>query len=274
MKKILITGSNGYIARNLFVSLNNCDITLTNRQNLNLLNSQEVNDYFKVNSFDIVLHTAVSGGSRLQEDDYSWVYQNLLMVNNLMYNSHKFSKLISFGSGAELDRRFDINENSELQTSFPIDPYGLSKNSIAKSFINHEKFYNIRIFNVFNEDELETRMIKSNILKYMDKKPMKIFQNKIMDFFHMNDLVKIIDYYIQNEKCPHTINCTYESKYSLLDVANIINTLSNHKVEINIESATMGNSYYGKFDLNQLPIVLSSLQTSIEEMFCKLNIKT
>ena len=88
------------------------------------------------------------------------------MFYNLLNNKHCFNKLIHFGSGAELDRRYNIDPSVELKSAFPIDPYGMSKNFIAKSGILYPNFHNIRIFNVFNEDELSTRMIKANIINY------------------------------------------------------------------------------------------------------------
>jgi nucleoside-diphosphate-sugar epimerase len=57
---------------------------------------------------DIVIHTAVSGGSRTKEDDIYTLIDNLSMFNNLVENRNKFGSLIHFGSGAEFDRRTDI----------------------------------------------------------------------------------------------------------------------------------------------------------------------
>lgn len=267
MKNILITGSNGFIARNIAKNLSNCEIFLTNRSNLDLLDNDKVNKFFKNKFFDIVIHCAVSGGSRLENDDFSWVYKNVLMVNNLMFNSDHFSKFISFGSGAELDRRFDINDNSNLHYSFPVDPYGLSKNIIAKAYEMNEKFYNIRIFNVFNEDELATRMIKSNINNYIDKKTINIFENKIMDFFYFDDLMSIINYYIHNKDCPKLLNCSYDKKYTLLDIAKIINNLSDYRVEICLDNQGLSKSYYGKFNLDKIPLKLKGLEYGIKSVY-------
>ena len=49
MKKILITGSNGYIARNIATYLCDYDLTFTNRSNLNLLDPKVVKNFFKYN---------------------------------------------------------------------------------------------------------------------------------------------------------------------------------------------------------------------------------
>ena len=57
--KVLITGGNGFIARNLFEHLENKHNVLSlNRQELNLLDSLKVFDYIKSNQFDVVIHIA------------------------------------------------------------------------------------------------------------------------------------------------------------------------------------------------------------------------
>lgn len=262
-----MTGSNGYIARNLVKLLPHYNYTLANRSNVDFLDRSAVDNIFKNKYYDAIIHTAVSGGSRLKNDDSECLINNLNIHSNLMRNQDKFDKFIHFGSGAELDRNTNIDENSNLLSSFPTDPYGMSKNIIARLEFNNLKFYNLRIFNVFNEDELPTRMIKSNIQNYIDRKPIKIHQDRIMDFFYIEDLVKIVEYYINNNKCPKTINCCYEKKYSLYDIAKIINSLGQYSVNINIEKEGMAKAYYGKFDLIKIPIELNTLEDSIKKTY-------
>ena len=168
-KSILKTGSNGYIARNIAARLTDYHVTLTDRTNLNPLHSDEVDKFFEGKYFDVVLHTAIKGGTRLSPDEPDFVYQNCLMHFNILKNHKCYGKYISFGSGAELDRATDINEDSDYLNPLPKDPYGMSKILIAKSGETFEKFYNIRIFNIFSKDELPTRMIKGNILRYINR---------------------------------------------------------------------------------------------------------
>ena len=156
MKKILITGGNGYIAKLLHKNLvPKHNITSITRQDFDLTNKKATDKWFEGKFFDVVIHTAIKGGSRLKQDDGDIFYQNLQMFYNLYYNKHCFGKLIHFGSGAELGN--------------PIDPYGLSKKIINDLTKPEPNFYNIRIFAVFDENELDTRFIKSNIKRYLNK---------------------------------------------------------------------------------------------------------
>jgi len=65
---------------------------------------------------------------------------------------------------------------------------------------------------------------------------MVIHTNKIMDFFYMQDLVNLVDHYIINSDLQKEINCCYDQKYTLMNIANIINSLDDHKVKIQIEN--------------------------------------
>jgi nucleoside-diphosphate-sugar epimerase len=267
MTSILITGSNGYIARNIASRLKNCEITFTNRTNLNPINTEEVDNFFKDKYFDVVLHTAIKGGTRLTPDENEIVYQNCLMHFNILKNQDRYGKYISFGSGAEFDRATDIDEYSAFENCLPKDAYGMSKWFIANSGDFHQKFYNIRIFNIFNEDELPSRMIKGNIFRYINKENMIIHQDKYMDFMYFDDFMQIINFYIENEDCPKSINCCYKEKYLLSDIASFINNLSDHKVNIEILNETLGNSYIGKFELDDYSIKVNNLENGIEACY-------
>tara|TARA_R110000782_G_scaffold149378_1_gene242044 strand:+ start:1802 stop:2587 length:786 start_codon:yes stop_codon:yes gene_type:complete len=227
--KILITGGNGYIAKSLSKGLNEHEITLITRQDFDLTDQKSTDDWFRGKFFDVVIHTAVKGGSRLIEDEGNVCYQNIQMFYNLLNNKHCFGKFIHFGSGAELNN--------------PIDPYGLSKKIINELIKPEPGFYNIRIFAVFDENELDTRFIKNSIKRYINKQPIEIHQDKLMDFFYMEDLVKLVKYYIKESHLPKVAECSYVKKYSLLDIANIINSLSDYKVPIKQLDSTIGDSY-------------------------------
>lgn len=235
---ILVTGSNGFIGRNLVKQLSNrygYNITCLNRSVCNLLDQDSLKLFLikEDKVYDIVLHTAIEGGRRSIIDSNNIVYNNILMLYNLLTFQEYFNKIISFGSGAELDRRFDININSKHK--YPIDPYGLSKKIINTICISEPKLFNLRIFNCFGIDEEPNRMIRASILRYLHKQDIILHNNKKMDFFYIDDLVTLIHTYIETESMPKVTDCCYNEKYTLLDIANIINYLDNYRVNIVIE---------------------------------------
>ena len=231
--RILITGAGGFLGQALYKGLKDkYDVTPVTRRDFDLSNSIETRIYMRDRYFDLVLHTAVSGGNRLEVDSSRDMDVNLTMYYNLVDNKLSYSKLVSFGSGAEL-----YMTNS---------PYGFSKQVIAKSIEGMDNFYNIRLFNVFDETEMNTRFIKSCIQRYIDKEDMEIHQHKKMDFFYMEDLLKVVEYYIENNNLPKTYDCVYEEKKTLLSIADMINSLSNYKVAISIKS-DIGTDYIGEY---------------------------
>jgi hypothetical protein len=176
------------------------------------------------------------------------------MYYNLLANESKFKKFISIGSGAEI---FAQEE-----------PYGLSKHVINYSMKNKTNFHNVRIFAVFDENELETRFIKSSILKYLNNQSIEIHQDKLMDFFYMKDLITLMEYCISADDLPKEINCSYRNIYHLKDIANIINKMDEHSVPIRVVNKKIGTSYIGNF--TNLGIEYVGIEQGIENVFNKL----
>ena len=250
---VLITGGNGYIAKSLSKSLDN-SISITLKE-VDLTDIQATNKWFEGKFFDLIIHTAVKGGSRLLVDGGNVFYENIQMFYNLLNNKHCFGKLINFGSGAEL--------------GIPNNPYGLSKNIISKIIDNEDNFYNIRIYGVFDENELDTRFIKSNIKRYINKEPIKIHQDKLMDFFYMKDLIELVRHFIYKDNLPKNVDCTYDIDACYLsDIAYIINDLSDYKVEIKVGEGK-GKKYIG--DWNPININYIVLEQGIKETYKKLS---
>jgi nucleoside-diphosphate-sugar epimerase len=255
--KILITGGNGYIAKSLYCAfLHQYQVTSITRNDFDLSDKKLVCSWFDNNQYDVVIHTAITGGSRLKEENNSVYENNMKMINNLHLNKHSFKKLITFGSGAEI---------------FHKTAYAKSKKDINSIINSTDNWFNLRIFGVFNENELNTRFIKSNIIRYLKKEPLVIHKNKIMDFFYMSDLISLINFYIKNDDLPKEINCSYEEKYTLKNIADIINKLDNYSVPVIIENKKEFEFYCGDASL---PINTVGLKSGITETFNKLKNNT
>lgn len=253
--KILVTGANGYIGKSIVESLRGeHDVTPISRQDFDLTDGHQTQQYFSGKHFDVVIHCAVVGGSRLKEDDWSVSDSNLLMYYNLLNCRQSYHKLIHFGSGAEL---FATGK-----------PYGYSKSVIRQSVLNQPHFYNIRIFAIFDENELERRFIKANLINYIKSEPIVIHQNKPMDFFYMKDLISLVKYYINTEDPQKEVDCTYQDTFDLVYIANYINNLSNYSVDINLHKAGIAEGYCGRH--SKLPIEYIGLERGIEEVYNKL----
>jgi len=255
--RILITGANGYIGKSLRNALRSKHyVSVITRDEVDLTKATEVKAFFdKSHFFDVVLHCAVAGAPNPRSEDWDIMDNNLKMYYNLLQNRNRFARLIHFGSGAE--------------TYLPSTPYGYSKKVIAKSILNQDNFYNIKIFGVFDENELDTRFIKANIKRYIAKEPMQINENKFMDFFYMQDLVKVIEYYVDKKEPPKEFDCVYiEGSPTLTQLSLMINDLDEHKVKIFVGNPE-GDSYTSKYR-SELPIEFIGLEEGIKQVYNKL----
>ena len=99
MIKLLITGTNGFIGKNLkeYFEKKNYEFYNPKRKDLNLLNSNHVEDYIKKNKSDVVIHSSVNMDS---------INENLKMYFNLEKLSNQCEKLICIGSGVEFNLKF------------------------------------------------------------------------------------------------------------------------------------------------------------------------
>ena len=253
--KILIIGKNGFIAKSLyelFLKNSNYQIYRTSKTDLDFLNKKEVNFFFNTNFFDILIFTPVYGGNRTIKDSNKIISLNINMYKNMIFHRNKFKLIFYFGSGASFNRDYDISnfDNNKLGLNIPKDPYGYSKYYIEKDLRNYQNVINLRIFNCFGINELNTRMIKANIINYIEGKNIIVHQDRYFDFIYIDDLFKIILNIIKGNIKKKEINCVYKTKHRISDIANIINNLSEKKVNIQILNNKIGNSYTGNYNYN------------------------
>ena len=138
--KVCVLGANGFVAKNV---LRDTDWIGVTRQELDLTNQKAVEDYFNTHEYDVVIHCAVIGGSRLKPDDGEVTHKNILMFENVVRVFK--GKVLYFSSGAA--RRGNP----------PTDPYGLSKWVIDRRIETIEDAYTLRIWGCYGPGELPTR---------------------------------------------------------------------------------------------------------------------
>ena len=80
----------------------------------------------------------------------------------------------------------------------------------------------------------------------------------------MKDLISLVDYYITNDGTKE-INCSYEYKYTLSNITNIINKLDTYTVPVVIENKRKLDFYCGEY--YELPIKTVGMVTGIKNTF-------
>ena len=114
-KKIYVSGHTGLLGSSIIRQLNKKgfnNIIFEERKNLNLLDTENVNNFFKINKPDyVILSAGVTGGiEKNKNEPFDLMYQNLRIQLNLFKSCHdyKVQKTIFFGSScmypSEVDR--------------------------------------------------------------------------------------------------------------------------------------------------------------------------
>ena len=264
--KVLITGGQGYIARNLVPLFLNAgyEVDAPSRTEMDLLNFERTEEYLTKSKPDAIIHAAAKGGKRTGKDTWEDVFvPNIKMFENLhichMKPELSNAKLIAIGSGAEFDRRYPIDGRYEESVGYcwPTDPYGLSKNIITRRC--KEDFcttWLVRLFGCFNFDDDPARFIKNGILNLKRGLPVTVHQNKEMDYFYLDDVFNVMDYIIKNRHAPRDINLVYNKKVTLLDIASLIHKyVGRFNPVIKLNENGLGDPYTGASTvLYELPV--------------------
>jgi nucleoside-diphosphate-sugar epimerase len=163
--RVCILGANGFIARHIACEFP--ESILFTRKDVNLLDADSVTGY----DFDVIIHCAARGGSRLEQDDTSVYSDNVNMFMNV-YKNCRYKRLIWFSSGA-----------SNSQT-----PYGRAKNDIEKIVENDPKVSVIKIWGCFGPGEPAQRLLATGIREGR----VVIQKDKLFSFVHVRDVVFIV----------------------------------------------------------------------------------
>lgn len=250
MKKkisILLTGSNGYVGRNIKEYLENkCIIYAPSRKELDLMDGSAVEYYLKHHRSDIIIHCALVGGSRKSEEVEEAFYQNTRMFFNIIRNKKYFDRMIFLGSGAEYDNtRPLVNiKETDFDSAIPKDEYGYHKYICSKFIQEVDYIVNLRIFGLFGKYEDYTlKFISNAICKNIFNLPITIKQNILFDYVFINDFVRIVEYFISKKPKEKFYNIGRGEKIDLISIANLINNLSQKKSEIIVKESGSKREY-------------------------------
>lgn len=247
--RILITGISGFLGSQIAKQLisQGHELIATKRPSSDMwrcedyanritwININEVNWQSKILEFhpEIIIHTAWSGVSAIDRDDWEVQLSNIDLTLKLLQIAKqcKLKKFIGFGSQAEygnfsgiVDENYTLNPNSA---------YGSSKIAISQiinSFcsINQINWHWFRLFSFFGELENNTWFIPTLIDKIssVQKMDMTLGEQKYA-YMYVGDLARIISKTVEIDISSGIYNISSSNAISLFELTNKILDLIN-----------------------------------------------
>ncbi|MBL7936388.1 MAG: NAD-dependent epimerase/dehydratase family protein, partial [Bacteroidia bacterium] len=221
--KILVTGGNGFIGKNIKESYlaEKYTIVAPSRLELDCSDDDSVEKYFKKHSFDVVIHSAAKAGHRNATDTSNLFLTNSRMMFNLLKHQNSWGKLLNMGSGAIYDMQNYIPKMPETYfgTHIPKDEHGYNKYIFGKLLPSLNHVYDFRIFGVFGKyEDYAIRFISNAICKSLFDLPITLRQNKKFDYLYINDLMPILEHFIENNPTEKAFNITPDNSVELLKI--------------------------------------------------------
>ena len=274
-KKILLTGGNGFIGKNIQESFlaGKYDITAPRSCELDLTDTKAVDDFFRTHTFDVVVHAACKPGHRNAKDRTQLFETNLQMFENLVRHTDKFGKLINLGSGAI----YDISADNRLVTEEQIgehigkDAHSACKYAVYKRIETLPNIVDLNIFGIFGKyEDWEIRFPSNSICKTLYDLPITLRQNRRFSYLYVNDLMPILEFFIENDTKYSSYNICPDISTSILEVAQIVKKISDKDVEIKVGKDGFGYDYTG--NNNRLhnefkELKFTDLETSLRELY-------
>lgn len=247
--KVLITGGSGFIGRNLAEYLGSeydVNVSAPSSAELNLLEGSAVRGYLCANRFDVVVHAATTRSNRRVNAAADMLDRNCRMFFNLARNAELFGKMISFGSGAEYDRRNLPSSVKEdyFDTSVPADPYGFSKYICGKYIERCDNILNLRLFGVFGKyEDYAVRFISNACCRVLKGLPIVIRQDVVFDYLYIEDLAKITSWFIEHEPRHKAYNVARGKGVALTELARIVAEVSGQNPKILVRQPGLAAEY-------------------------------
>lgn len=248
--KVLLTGANGFIGKNIKEKYaSNYDLFCPSREDLNLLDQKNVERYLKENSFDVIIHTANTNNTKnINVTSYDSLDGNLRMFYNLERCRDYFGKMYYFGSGAEYGMQHYIPDMREdyFGTHIPSDPYGFSKYIMSKSCVGSGNIYDLRLFGVYGKyEEYERRFISNAICRALAGKDITIQKNVYFDYLYVDDLGRIMQWFVENETLHKHYNVCRGTKIDLYSLAVMVRRMLNIDCDIVVAEEGWKSEYTG-----------------------------
>ena len=253
MKKILITGSTGFIGKNLldyFLKKKYFIFSLLrkSKKNIRFVKEYKINKNFKSIIFldmddlnkqllnykiDYVIHAATHYVKNHEYSDIKKIIESNVLLPTIIADllcKKKIKKFINFGT---------VWQHFNNKKDYAYNLYASSKqafNNILNYYKNHfseTKFYNLLISDTFGKNDERKKLIPLIIKNYNKKNTINIPKNLSVNLVNVKYITNVIENIINKNVKPDTYVIKDKKNLKIFDLINYLNQKLKIKIKIN-----------------------------------------
>jgi nucleoside-diphosphate-sugar epimerase len=253
MKKILITGTTGFIGKNLldyFLKKKYFIFSLLrkSKKNIRFAKEYKINKNFKSIIFsdmddlnkqllnykiDYVIHAATHYVKNHKYSDIKKIIESNVLLPTIIADllcKKKIKKFINFGT---------VWQHFNNKKDYAYNLYASSKqafNNILNYYKNHfseTKFYNLLISDTFGKNDKRKKLIPLIIKNYNKKNTINIPKNLSVNLVNVKYITKVIENIINKNIKPDTYVIKDKKNLKIFDLINYLNQTIKKKIRVN-----------------------------------------
>ncbi len=241
----------------------------TRHINCNINNEELISNLLQKERFDILLHFAgfikVEESVKNPDKYFKNNTENAIKLFETCYENG-LKNIIFSSTAAAYGNPINSDSIQEDENLKPLNPYGLSKINTEKYLLKNKHKINsviLRYFNVAGADpDLRSGLISdepTHLIKILSEvaigKREKIFiygndyetkdGTAIRDYIHVSDLADIhleVAKHLLDKNQSNIFNCGYGKGYSVLEVINAANKITNNKIKFEYTNRRAGDA--------------------------------
>jgi GDP-L-fucose synthase len=257
--KIYIAGHNGLVGSAIKRNLEKRgfeNLICKNREELDLMDEQAVQDFFEKEQPEYVFLAAAKVGGIVANRDYpaDFIYQNLKIQNNIIYQAYKnkVKKLLFLGSSCIYPRECPQPIKEEYLLTGELEKtneaYAIAKIAGIKMCQSFNKQYGTKFISVMptnlygpndNFDLKTSHVLPALIRKFHEAKIENKSQVEMWgtgkakrEFLHVDDLAEACVFLMDNYEDDEIINIGTGEDLSIADLAGIVKRVVGYQGEI------------------------------------------